>query len=251
MKRSLLLIPLVALAFAVSAQTVRIDTVAVMLLDRMSAIIGDLNSCAFEVETSLDIPDSTFFLPIPKVGLIKEFNTHKVYMSGPDKLLVDSKGEPGHRMYIFNGRIMAYYSYTDNNYGYIPASGGIIEAIDQVNRQYGVDFPAADFFYPSLVDDLIENSSHLIFLGETTIRGASCFHIIATGKEKSIQFWISNDSRMLPVKMVITYLEQNRHPQFEATFTNWELNPDLPQHLFNFLPPPRSREITIIPKFNY
>jgi len=118
----------------------------------------------------------------------------------------------------------------------------------EINVKYGVDFPAADFFFPTFVDDLLENNQQIIFLGTTEVMGKSCFHIAAASPHRSIQFWISNDALMLPQKMVIVYLDHADRPQYEATFSDWQLNPDLPPTLFEFSPPPNARELTIVPR---
>src|SRR4029078_3043070 len=65
---------LICLGFAVlcssyhaSAQdTTKYDPTAILLLDRMSDVIGDMNSCTFRTVVSHDVED-------PDYGLIKEF----------------------------------------------------------------------------------------------------------------------------------------------------------------------------------
>ncbi len=248
MKHLKLIFLFLMLASAAHAQVVRVDSVAIMILDRMSSVIGDLNACSFSLEISEDVPDNSFFVPLEGIGLVKHFRTSEVYIGGSDQMMINSRGDKGHRGYWYDGERMVYYSYSENNFALIPAAEELIAAIDEVNELYGIDFPAADFFYPYFVDDLLENSTHLVYLGETQIRGKSCFHLIAAGEELSTQLWISNDGLTLPLKMVITYLDEVPNPQYEVTFTDWQLNPNLPPSLFRFMPPPNAREINILPK---
>jgi len=242
---------LLILSASSHAQVVRVDSVAIMILDRMSKVIGDLNACSFSLEISEDVPANSFFVPIEGIGLVKHFTTSEVYIGGSDQMMINSMGDKGHRGYWYNGEQIAYYSYTENNFGFIPAPDNLVDAMDEVNELYGIDFPAADFFYPYFVDDLLENSTHLVFHGETQIQGKPCFHLIAAGEELSTQLWISNDGLTLPLKMVITYLGEVPNRQYEVTFSKWTLNPDLPPSLFLFMPPPRAREIDILPKPEY
>ena len=58
--------------------------------------------------------------------------------------------------------------------------------IDTVNKMYGIDFPAADFFYPSFVDDLLAESKTLMYLGMTKVDGKDCYHIAGTALDKNI-----------------------------------------------------------------
>jgi hypothetical protein len=230
-----------ALSLGVSAQGAKIDSVAVLILDRMSDVIGDLGSCSFKLNTSYDTPD-------PDLGLIKLSGTYEVYMTGPDKMLVNSVGSQGHRQFWYNGTQLNYYSYDENNYAVLDAPPTILQTIDSVSKNFGIDFPAADFFYPTFTDDLISISDHISYLGQTQIMGKNCFHIIATGKETSFQIWISSDAFNLPLRYAIVSRNLTGNPQYEGTFSDWQINPDLPASMFNFLPPPGARKIRMVSK---
>ena len=84
------------------------------------------------------------------------------------------------------------------------------------------------------------------FKGIATINGKEYFHILASEKEKNYEFWITNDAYMLPYRFVITYKTQKGSPQYQAVFSEWMINPDLPASMFNFMPPPNARQIRIM-----
>lgn len=230
-----------SLFFSTPAQERAFDTTAVLLLDRMGEMIGGFGSCSYKLNSSYDVIDV-------ELGLVKHFISHSVYMVGPDKMLIDSKGEKGHRGYWYNGKQLAYYSYTQNNYAIIDAPPNIIATIDTVNKTYGVDFPAADLFYPTFTDDLIDNNDEIIYVGNSDVNGKDCFHIIAKNDRMGVQVWISNDALFLPMKMVIVYYDVSPNTQYEATFNDWEINPELPTAMFEFSPPPGAREMKLIAK---
>jgi len=227
------------MTFGVSAQVSKVDSVAILILDQMSHVIGDLTSASFTVETRNDVND-------PDVGLTSHFAVNEVYFDGPDKMLVNLKGDKGHRGYWYNGDVLVFYSYNENNYAVIDAPSTTLETIDSVYSTYGIDFPAADFFYPTFTDDLLANSNEIVFDGIRVIDGKECFHIITKGKEETIQFWISNNVFYTPVKMLI--MKNNSNLQYEATFSNWQFNQVLPVSMFEFVAPPKAREISILPK---
>jgi len=232
---------LLALSPQLYAQESSFDTTAILLLDRMSEVIGDLHSCSFTLNTANDVIDVEF-------GLIKHLDLHNVYLVGPDKMLIDSRGEKGHRGYWYNGLQLAYYSYSENNYAVIDAPSTILATIDTVNKTYGIEFPAADFFYPSFTDDLIEHNDEIIFVGKSTINEKECFHIIARNKDMSIQIWISDDALFLPMKMVLVYYDIIPNAQYEATFSNWKINSELPNAMFEFAPPPDANRLRLVAK---
>ena len=223
----------------VIAQDTKVDNVAVQILDRMSNIIGDLEACKFTLQTSYDVVLHDF-------GMIKRSGTSDVIFYGPDKLSVQTHGDKGHRGIWYNGSQIFFYSYDENNYAVVDTPPTTMETIDFINKDYGIEFPAADFFFPAFTDDIIDNFNEIRYVGLTTIGGAECFQILVVNDEMRIQFWIANDSYNLPVKFSITYNKEN-HPQYEAIFSNWELNQNTPIPIFNFMPPSRAKEVKLIP----
>lgn len=220
-------------------QPQKYDSAAIYLMDRMSDVIGNLESVHYTLTTaSEDIHHDH--------GVVRHYGRAEVFMAGPDKMLVTTKNFKGHRQYMYNGNQMAYYSFTENTYGTIDAPPSTIEAIDQVHREYGVDFPAADFFYPTFTDDMIALFGEIRYIGNAEIAGKPCFHLLAKNGEMTAQFWIRSDAIMLPLKMLL--IQSKDHRQFELTFSNWEVNPVLPAAMFDFLPPPGARRLRILAK---
>jgi hypothetical protein len=221
-----------------SAQKMQIDTIAVAILDRMSVMIGDLSSCHVTVKSNYDIRSQ-------HLGLVKHSDEEQLYMQGPDKVLIRSGGDRGDRNIFYDGKTLSYYSVENNQYSTLPLSTSIMEMIDTVHKIYGIDFPAADFFYPSFVDDLLSESKYLIYLGMTKVDGKDCFHIAGTTADKTYQFWISEDALNLPLKMVIVYTNRDMNPQYEAVLSDWQVNPVLPEALFEFMVPPKAKTIRL------
>lgn len=217
------------------------DTTAIVILDHMSAIIGDMNSCSFTQKIESDIQD-------PDLGWMTKHDVHNVWLSGPDKLLVESFGDKGHRGLWYNGQTLTWYSFKENNYVVIDVPGRTVDMIDSVYEVYGIEFPAADFFNPTLSDDLIELADNINFRGRTMVDGRSCFLIVAENKEMVVQLWISDEVEFLPVKMVIQYSQRPNEKRYEATFEDWQINPNLPSALFEFAVPPDARQISILPR---
>jgi hypothetical protein len=223
-----------------SAQAPKIDTVAVSILDKMSATIGDLGSCSVTIHANYDITSRT-------LGLVKHSDEQQLYLHGSDKLLLRSEGDKGSRDFFYDGKTLSYYSIDKNQYGQISAPASVMEMIDTVNKLYGIDFPIADFFYPTFVDDILTESTNLAYLGLTKVNGKECFHIAGTARDKTFQFWITNDAFYLPAKLIIVYTSKEMNPQYEATLSDWQINPSLPEALFTFSAPPKAKKIKMIP----
>lgn len=219
----------------------RIDTVAVSILDRMSAVIGDLSSCSVTIRSNYDVPSK-------ELGLIKHSDENQLFLHGPNRLLVKSGGDRGSRDLYFDGSRLSYYSPDKNQYGEIEAPMSLVEMIDTVNKMYGIEFPAADFIYPTFVDDILEDSKDLVYLGLTMVDGKECYHIAGRAPDKTYQFWISDDAYSLPLKMVIVYTSREQNPQYEAEMSNWQVNPNLPDALFHFTVPHQAKRVKLVPR---
>ena len=205
----------------------QIDSEAVAILDSMSNVVTSLESCTFTLKTEYDVYST-------RLGLIKMSDEANVFLKAPDKLLVNKKGDKGWKDFYYDGYTFSYYSADNNQYASVPAPPTIMETIDSLHNYFGIDFPAADFFYPDLVDTMIANATNLSYMGLTTVEGKECFHIAGTNDEFTYQMWIASDEMRLPVKLVIVYVNQPGSPQYEATFRNWFLNPSLDDEMFNF-----------------
>jgi len=222
------------------AQSNTDDPRALTVLTRMADNIGALHSCSFRLEASHDEWDAEAGM------LVKLNNAHEVFLVGPDKMLVNTTGDAGHRGFWYDGKDAYSYWYGENNFGRVSAPPTIIEMIAAIHEAYGVDFPAADLLYPTFVDDLIAQSQRISFRKAVRIGDQECFHIVAKGAEQDMELWIANDAATLPVKYLFRTREKGQVTEYQATFTAWEMNPDLPPTLFRFTPPPGSREVRLV-----
>ena len=234
-------LPLILMIATVGfGQEEKIDPVAVQILDRMNDLIGELKSCSYNLSSSQDIMD-------PDHGLIKVFQDAHVIMVGPDRILVKSIGDKGNRGFWYNGKEVTFYSFSENNYARIDAPDNIIATMDTLKMKYDLEVPAADFFYPSFTDDILEGFDSIEFLGEKTINGQPCYHLKSTNEEMEVQYWISDDAYFLPKRYLITY-KNKENMQYQGTFSDWKLNPEVPDAVFEFRRPPKANEIKILAK---
>jgi hypothetical protein len=239
-KRIIFIFLVCAFSGQVMAQSSKIDTVAVHILDRMSAMIGSLNSCAVTVNTNYDVSSR-------ELGLVKHADEEHVFIGGPEKLLVRSSGDKGNKYMVYNGKTLSYYSIDKNHFAQTKVPSSLVEMIDFMNKKYGIVFPVADFLYPGFVDDILAEANSLVMLGTTNVNGKECFHIAGTSKDKTFQFWIADDAFNMPVKLVIISTNKEMNPQFEACYSDWQLNPNLPDRIFDFSVPPNAKKIKLTP----
>lgn len=207
------------------------DSRAVASLDALSEAIGELSSCSYTLDTFRSLSDGTDIQ-----------NEHDVYMRGPDKMYIQSAGTNGEKAYWFNGSRLAFFSYTKDVYATVDAPGNIITAIEFIHNNYGIDFPAADFFYPEFTDDILANYD-TVFFSEEEIDGIECNYVIASNDDENVQIWIDKVTN-LPHRLVIESKLANERV-YDSVFSNWRTNPELPDILFEFEPPANSEQIQL------
>ncbi|MBL7471175.1 DUF2092 domain-containing protein [Robertkochia sediminum] len=237
---SLLIFCLIPLFGISQAPKQVVDSIAIGLIDKMGQILGGMESCTLKLSTMQD--------QVNEQGLYeRRFNTHDVYLSGPNRFAIRSRGNSGDQGYWYDGALLTWYSYDENNYVTIPSSSNIIATIDSVHTAFGVNFPGTDVLYPSLADDVLENFDMVRYVGIKTLKGMECFHIIAESETHNFQLWIENSTLYLPRKYLI--MKKGPTPEiFECTYESWDSGEQLPDALFKFTPPENARLISIMPK---
>lgn len=211
------------------------DTRAVDNLDKLTETIGNLTSLSYTVN-SFRIDDEG-----------KELTKlSDVYLKGSNKMFVENKGTNGAKSFWYNGEKFAYFLFDKNEYDILNAPDHTLKLIESIHSKYGIYFPAADFLYPTLTDDIIENYEQVLYFGEEKVDNNDCVSIEASNDELLVQLWIEKETN-LPHKMVITS-KTNKNEYYEAVYTNWKINPKLPDVLFEFQPPSGSKQVKFQPK---
>lgn len=240
MKKVLLVILIIIPVLSSGQKETVVDSATVTILDKMSDLIGDLGSCSFLLETSVDVKNDYGEYE-------KKYTSHEVHFSGDNKMNTQSRGDNGAKGFWYDGETFSYLNYKENNYVTIEAPETTMEMIDSLHVNFDINFPAADFFYPSLTDDILEAFDVITYLGVKTIDGEKCTHIMAISDSMTLQLWVSTGAMFLPKRYVIVEKDKD-HRQFEGTFKNFKINPDLPDALFDFQPPRNAKLISIMSK---
>lgn len=235
-KKSVLYSVLVSflLVSCTSEDKTQYDTRALESLDAMSESIGELWACSYTLDDVNVLEDGT-----------ENYNQHDVYMRGPDKMYIHSVGTKGDRSYWYDGSTLAYFSFDKNTYATIDVPDNLMKTIEHVNEKYGIDFPAADFFYPDFTDDILDDFDHVLFMGDEIINGLESTSILASNDSTIVQIWIDNATN-LPVKFLIDSKASSAE-YYVASFSNFRMNPDLPDSLFETNPPIDSKSTELKP----
>jgi len=215
--------------------TGKYDTKAIAQLDDLSEVIGQLTSCSY----TLDTRDYVKFDSVAH-------NQHDVYLRGPNKLYIHTVGRRGANGFWYDGLNMALYSYDNNQYDTLIAKGDIMTTVDYVQSNYDVDFPGFGFFYSSLTDDVIAANNSILHLGSVQSDGIDYVELLISNDERTLHIWIE-EATNLPYAIRVES-KTDEKVLYEAAFSNWRLDPELPDMLFEFEPPIGSTRVKISSK---
>ncbi|WP_111670366.1 DUF2092 domain-containing protein [Algoriphagus litoralis] len=236
MKKKFLTLLSLFLSLAIQAQEIYHDSVALAILDKMSQTIGELNSLRFTTQTSQDVAFS-------KDYYIKEFKTGDYIFQGSDRLLAKTTQNGKDHFYLYDGTQIVYYSMEDNNYAAADAPSSTLEMLNWIDEDFGVQLVVADFLYPDFTSHLMENMDYIEFLGKTEVNGEKLLHVGGSNASMTFQIWVTQDLLMRPRRILLTYFGEPYSRQLEVEFDDWEINQVYPPSIFEFMPPPNSKQI--------
>lgn len=237
MNRKGILYSVLAILFFVSCNSSvegEYDSRAVESLDKLSEVIGNLSSLSYTVSSYSVTKDS-----------VETRKLSDVYLKGSDKMFIENSGFEGNKSFWYDGETFSYFLFDKNEYDILDAPDGTLKLIDSIHSKYGIFFPAADFLYPTLTDDILGNYDSLFFADAERIEDIDCVLLEANNDENTVLVWIDKKLN-LPVRMQITS-KSAKNIYYEAVYSNWKLNPELPDIMFEFQPPSGSTQVKFQP----
>ena len=73
-----------------------------------------------------------------------------------------------------------------------------------------------------------------------------CVHLAGRTDEIDFQVWIPETGDPLPLRLTITYRDEEGQPQFWADFENWDMAPSITAEFFAFTPPKGAERIPFL-----
>jgi hypothetical protein len=210
---------------------------AISTLQRMSEFMASRSSLRFTADIQYDaVQDS---------GQKIEFGSHRqIAMRTPDRARVEvSHRDGGRELVIFDGSRISAAIPNLHVYASTMFSGTIGEAFDQLVDEHASATPLADLLRPDLPKEVASRVISARHLGDTTILGSPCDHLIFRGKEVDFQIFVSQGESPVPLRFVIDYKSSRGAPQFRAQLRDWELDKALPDFLFHFVPPTGAQRV--------
>lgn len=210
---------------------------AIMALDNLSEVIGQLESCSFTLNTSVLRSENENAEPV--------FRTYDLYIRGSDKMYYYTEGNNKRVGHWYDGKELAVFNFDNNKYDVMDAPATLMETINLFHKDFKITFPAADFFYPTLTDDIIQSCNTVVVSGTKTIDEVECTEINATNENMDIYILMEKETN-LPKALAIYYLGDRKGQHYISVFSNWRQDPNLPDNIFKFSPPENATKASIL-----
>lgn len=226
-------------AAPVSADTPDVEPKADALLQRMSSDLAALKTFSVDTQNSTEV--------VTKEGeKIAMIAGSTVSAERPNKLRTDRAGALADITFYYDGHKVTIWGKRAKLYATTSAPPTLDQTIDFVRDKLDIDAPAADLLgsnpYQALMEDVVSGR----YIADEPIGGRMCHHLAYRGHETDWQIWIADGPQALPCRFEITSKNVSGQPEYIATMTNWQINPQLPDNEFTFTPPPGSARIDFL-----
>jgi hypothetical protein len=165
------------------------------------------------------------------------------YVKRPDKIRFNAKGDLHNKEVFYDGKAFTIYDTVKKVYATAAMPPTIDEALAKVNSDYGIRLIPAQLAKTNLFEQITKGMEDEVYVGEGTVFGVKCQHVAFDNGKVVGQFWVEASDKPLLRKVVLTYKDVEFSPQWTLYPTEWNVSPQLADHVFAFTPPQGAEKI--------
>ncbi len=229
-----------SLAISPASRAAGIDPEADQVLKAMASYLQGLT--AFSVAS--DIDSELINLEGQKLQL-SSFSSTLLYR--PSRLHVSRQGMFADMDLFYDGETLMLHGNRHNAYMQLPVPGTINDAIQTIEMETGIDFPAADLLLDNPYDILTEGVTSSHYIGTAYVDGTECHHLAFREDQVDWQLWVQVGETPLPMKYVVTTKWLTGAPQYSVRFSQWNTAPVIDASHFTFSPPADAIKLDSLP----
>lgn len=210
------------------------------ILMRMAEFLAKTPRFSMKLQSSYEV--------LQESGQMIEFGeSRKVLVDRPNGLRVEVVHSDGEQHLVqYDGKEITVFSPTKNVYAQTSKPGGIDEAVKYFLRDLGMRLPLAMILTSGLPAELERRTQAVDYVESTIIDGVLTHHLAGRTETVDYQVWVAEDVLPLPVRIVLTYKNEEGQPSYRAHFFDWDLTPEVKDAMFAFTPPEGARKISFV-----
>jgi hypothetical protein len=167
-------------------------------------------------------------------------------VTAPDKLRVSVHSDRRDRDFYFDGKSLTLVGQRAGYYAVVPLPGTIAENLGRIAERYEIELPLADLFFWGTPAAGLEDVTAAMLVGPARINGVACDHFALRQAGVDWQVWVERGARALPLKLVITTIDEPAQPQYAATL-KWTLGSAPAASSFTYTPAKGMHRIELKP----
>ena len=161
-----------------------------------------------------------------------------VAVARPDRLRVEQlRSDGAEDLIVFDGKTMHVFDGENGVFAQAPQPGSLDDAVVYFVRELGMRLPLAALLSTRFPAELDRRVRTVDYVEYTEILPVPSHHIAGRTGTVDFQVWIADGNQPLPLRIVITYVNEPGQPQFRAQFLDWKAAPPADASLFSFTPP--------------
>ncbi len=216
-----------------------LDPEALEILKEMSDTLASAKEFSFDTEITND-------RTLDSGQTIQISGTMRTLVKRPNHVYAKYIGDFNTREVWYSGTDLTLYNATDKFYGQLKTPDTIDATMDFLIDNYNFTLALADIISADPYSSLMETTIGGFIVGDSIVRGVECTHLAFVGEYVDWQIWISNEDPALPYKFVIDYKQIEGVPQYQAIFSNWNLEPKFSASTFKPVLPKDAVKIDFI-----
>jgi hypothetical protein len=222
------------------AQTPAVDPAATEILKRMTNYLGSLKQFSVHTQNTLeDVLDSGHRIDLDVSA--------SVTVSRPNKIRAERKGDLVDQVFYYNGTTLTLYNPSSNVYATEPASDTFEEMFIYLYDTLGFGTPISDLVYSDSFPLLMKDVIFAAVIGKSFINGVKCDHLLFSRPGVDFQVWVSEGSKPLPLKYVVTDTTIAGLMSVVTIMSDWNVAPAVDDDEFTFVPPKGVQKINFMP----
>jgi len=215
-----------------AAETSQADTSQTEMDSEALEILKDMSDALISVKEFTFDTEITNDRTLDSRQTIQYSGTMATSVKRPNNVYAKFVGDSGTREVWYSGTELTLYNASKQFYGVLKTPDSIDATMDFLIDNYDFTLALADILNADPYTSFMETTIGGFVVGDSIVRGVECSHLAFIGKYVNWQIWISNEDPALPYKFVINYKEIEGVPQYQAIFSNWNLEPKLSESVF-------------------
>lgn len=223
----------------VRAQDTAIERESLEILEEMLDYVGSQNSFSVSTETWSE--------DVMTTGQKLQFGfANHIVIQRPNKLHASFSTQGSRPEITYDGESLTIFQPEAGYYAVSEAPDNLDDLLHHARDVLDIVPPVGDLVFSEAYDLLTRGLTSGSVVGKALVNGVECHHLAFTTPLVDWQIWIADGDEPLPLRYVLTTMDDPAFPQYTVAISDWNLSPEISAGTFEFTPPEGAKEVEFI-----